>query len=104
MLQHVRASPPPPPRSCSPAPRAFDPQFPRVLVSAIPLQPIQLPEQSKVWDTLAGLLDISGATQRTDRDTRSLYVGLSWARFVSGSLRPNQSLGLRPVRVPVSYI
>ncbi|KAI6125227.1 Mak10 subunit, NatC N-terminal acetyltransferase-domain-containing protein [Pisolithus croceorrhizus] len=57
MLQHVRASPPPPPRSCSPAPRAFDPQFPRVLVSAIPLQPIQLPEQSKVWDTLAGLLD-----------------------------------------------
>ncbi|KAI6095245.1 Mak10 subunit, NatC N-terminal acetyltransferase-domain-containing protein [Pisolithus croceorrhizus] len=57
MLQHVRASPPPPLRSCSPAPRAFDPQFPRVLVSAIPLQPIQLPEQSKVWDTLAGLLD-----------------------------------------------
>ncbi|KAI6131168.1 Mak10 subunit, NatC N-terminal acetyltransferase-domain-containing protein [Pisolithus croceorrhizus] len=57
MLQHVRASPPPPPRSCSPAPHAFDPQFPRVLVSAIPLQPIQLPEQSKVWDTLAGLLD-----------------------------------------------
>ncbi|KAI6103733.1 Mak10 subunit, NatC N-terminal acetyltransferase-domain-containing protein [Pisolithus croceorrhizus] len=57
MLQHVRASPPPPPRPCSPAPRAFDPQFPRVLVSAIPLHPIQLPEQSKVWDTLAGLLD-----------------------------------------------
>ncbi|KAI6095256.1 hypothetical protein EV401DRAFT_1197056 [Pisolithus croceorrhizus] len=57
MLQHVRASPPPPPRSCSPAPRASDPQFPRVLVSAIPLQPIQLPEQSKVWDTLEGLLD-----------------------------------------------
>ncbi|KAI6111212.1 Mak10 subunit, NatC N-terminal acetyltransferase-domain-containing protein [Pisolithus sp. B1] len=57
MLQHVRASPPPPPRPCSPAPRASDPQFPRVLVSAIPLHPIQLPEQSKVWDTLAGLLD-----------------------------------------------
>ncbi|KAI6099200.1 Mak10 subunit, NatC N-terminal acetyltransferase-domain-containing protein [Pisolithus croceorrhizus] len=57
MLQHVHASPPPPPRSCSPVPRAFDPQFPRVLISSIPLQPIQLPEQSKVWDTLAGLLD-----------------------------------------------
>lgn len=57
MLQHVRASPPPPPRPSSPALRAFDPQFPRVLVSAIPLHPIQLPDQSSVWDTLTGLLD-----------------------------------------------
>ncbi|KAI5984059.1 hypothetical protein EDD15DRAFT_1812323 [Pisolithus albus] len=57
MLQHVRASPPPSPRPCSPAPRAFDPRFPRILVSAIHLHPIQLPEQSKVWDTLAGLLN-----------------------------------------------
>ncbi|KAI6135256.1 hypothetical protein EDD17DRAFT_1882023, partial [Pisolithus thermaeus] len=57
MLQHVRTSPPPPPRSCSPTAHAFDPQFPRVLVSVIPLQPIQLPEQSKVWDMLEGLLD-----------------------------------------------
>ncbi|KAI6046740.1 Mak10 subunit, NatC N-terminal acetyltransferase-domain-containing protein [Pisolithus marmoratus] len=57
MLQHLRASPPPPPLPSSPALRAFDPQFPRVLVSALPLHPVQLPEQSKVWDMLAGLLD-----------------------------------------------
>ncbi|KAI6094539.1 Mak10 subunit, NatC N-terminal acetyltransferase-domain-containing protein [Pisolithus croceorrhizus] len=91
MPQHVRASPPPPPRSCSPAPRVFDPQFPRVLVPAIPLQPIQLPEQGKVRNTLAGLLD--------SLEQLSILIEISdlstWD--VVGTLRiwqphPNQSL------------
>ncbi|KIM61115.1 hypothetical protein SCLCIDRAFT_16178 [Scleroderma citrinum Foug A] len=57
LLQQIRISRPPPPHISSAAARAFDPQFPRVLVSMIPLHIIQLPEQDKVWDKLAGLLD-----------------------------------------------
>ncbi|KIJ63356.1 hypothetical protein HYDPIDRAFT_113345 [Hydnomerulius pinastri MD-312] len=57
LIQQIRQSPPPEPGQASPAPRAFDPQFARVLVSFIPLHVIQLPEQDKVWNTLLGLLN-----------------------------------------------
>lgn len=49
--------PPPDPGPDSPAPRAFDPQFSRVLVSFIPLHIIRLPDQDTVWNKLVGLLD-----------------------------------------------
>ncbi|KAL4064339.1 Mak10 subunit, NatC N-terminal acetyltransferase-domain-containing protein [Scleroderma citrinum] len=57
LLQQIRVSSPPLPRASSPAIHAFNPQFPRVLVSMIPLHIIQLPEQDRTWDKLAGLLD-----------------------------------------------
>lgn len=41
----------------SPARLTFDPEYPRVLISQIPLYIIELPEQDKVWNKLTGLLD-----------------------------------------------
>ncbi|KAG1749555.1 Mak10 subunit, NatC N-terminal acetyltransferase-domain-containing protein [Suillus lakei] len=40
----------------SPARLAFDPQYPRVIVSYIPLHVIQLPDQAQTWASLKGLL------------------------------------------------
>ncbi|KAF9228847.1 Mak10-domain-containing protein [Gyrodon lividus] len=57
LIQRIRQMPSPNPEPTSPALCAFDPQFARVLVSYIPLHVIQSPEQEKVWNTLAGLLD-----------------------------------------------
>lgn len=57
LVQKIRQTPPPDPGPDSPAPRAFDPQFARVLVSFIPLHVIRLPDQDTVWNKLVGLLD-----------------------------------------------
>ncbi|KAF8548370.1 hypothetical protein OG21DRAFT_1471303 [Imleria badia] len=57
LVQKIRQTPPPDPGPDSPAPRAFDPQFARVLVSFIPLHVIKLPDQDIVWNKLVGLLD-----------------------------------------------
>ena len=57
LIQKIRQTPPPEPGPDSPAPRAFDPQFARVLVSFIPLHVIKLPDQDTVWNKLVGLLD-----------------------------------------------
>lgn len=57
LVQRIRQTPPPDPGSDSPAPRAFDPQFARVLVSFIPLHVIRLPSQDIMWNKLVGLLD-----------------------------------------------
>ncbi|KAH0830164.1 hypothetical protein J3R83DRAFT_1513 [Lanmaoa asiatica] len=57
LVQKIRRAPPPDPGPDSPVPRAFDPQFARVLVSFIPLHVIRLPDQDTVWNKLLGLLD-----------------------------------------------
>ncbi|KAF8437566.1 Mak10 subunit, NatC N-terminal acetyltransferase-domain-containing protein [Boletus edulis BED1] len=57
LVQKIRQTPPPEPGPDSPASRAFDPQFARVLVSFIPLHDIQLPDQDTVWNKLVVLLD-----------------------------------------------
>ena len=57
LVQKIRQTPPPEPEPDSPAPRAFDPQFARVLVSFIPLHIIRLPDQDVVWNKVAELLD-----------------------------------------------
>ncbi|KAN0073799.1 hypothetical protein V8E55_012053 [Tylopilus felleus] len=57
LIQKIRQNPPPNPGPDSPALRAFDPTFTRVLVSFIPLHVIRLPDQDTVWNKLVGLLD-----------------------------------------------
>ncbi|KAG6375824.1 hypothetical protein JVT61DRAFT_2681 [Boletus reticuloceps] len=57
LVQKIRQTPPPEPGPDSPASRAFDPQFARVLVSFIPLHDIRLPDQDTVWNKLVVLLD-----------------------------------------------
>jgi hypothetical protein len=62
----------------SPARLAFDPQFPRVIVSYIPLHVIQLPDQAHTWALLKGLLislrnvnDLAGTAELT---TWEVYI------------------------------
>ena len=90
LLQQIRISRPPPPHISSAAARAFDPQFPRVLVSIIPLHIIQLPEQDKVWDKLAGLLDsleqLSILIEIPDLSTWNvcLFIYSTWSTALTG--------------------
>jgi len=92
LLQQIRISRPPPPHISSAATRAFDPQFPRVLVSMIPLHIIQLPEQDKVWDKLAGLLDsleqLSILIEIPDLSTWNvrLFFHFIWSTTLTGEI------------------
>ncbi|KAG2073488.1 Mak10-domain-containing protein [Suillus decipiens] len=56
LLHSITTVTPSEPAPDSPARLAFDPQFPRVIVSYIPLHVIQLPDQAHTWALLEGLL------------------------------------------------
>lgn len=56
LLHPIMTVTPSEPGPDSPARLAFDPQFPRVIVSYIPLHVIQLPDQAHTWALLKGLL------------------------------------------------
>ncbi|KAG8217116.1 Mak10 subunit, NatC N-terminal acetyltransferase-domain-containing protein, partial [Butyriboletus roseoflavus] len=79
LVQRIRRMPLPDPRPDSPVPRAFDPQFPRVLVSFIPLHVIGLPDQDTVWNKLVGLLDFPGSAQHLGKRIESYKLeGRVW--------------------------
>lgn len=56
LLHPIMTVTPSEPAPDSPARLAFDPQFPRAIVSFIPLHVIQLPNQTHTWALLKGLL------------------------------------------------
>jgi hypothetical protein len=56
LLHPIMTVTPSEPAPDSPARLAFDPQYPRVIVSYIPLHVIQLPDQAHTWALLKGLL------------------------------------------------
>ncbi|KAG1856630.1 Mak10 subunit, NatC N-terminal acetyltransferase-domain-containing protein [Suillus subalutaceus] len=72
LLHPIMTVTPSEPALDSPARLAFDPQFPRVIVSYIPLHVIQLPDQARTWALLEGMLtslknvnDLANTTELT---------------------------------------